>query len=437
MGYTVGEVARVAGVTVRTLHHYEQIGLLSPAGRSPSGYRVYDDADLERLQQILFYRELGFSLDQIAAALASPKDALEHLADQHGLVLDRIRHLQGLVAAIERAMDDTKRGASPTPWRRGLQMISDERIERELRGTLDDTDFDHLGRPHKGKVRDSYTTGAVRTIVTTDRVSAFDRHLGTVPFKGQTLNEIANFWFEATSDIVPNHLLDAPDPNVVRVRECEPVALEFVVRGYITGVTRTSLWCNYEQGQRDIAGNRLPDGLRKNERLAAPVLTPTTKFETHDRNLSGAEAVREGLVERELFDRISELSFQLFARGTEIAARRGLILVDTKYEFGTVDGELVLMDEVHTPDSSRYWYADSYEELFRKGKDQRALDKEPLREWFVQQGFRGDGEAPPLTDEVRLATASRYISLAEEITQRPFEVTELTARERVGARFAP
>ena len=206
-------------------------------------------------------------------------------------------------------------------------------------------------------------------------------------------------------------------------------------RAYITGVTRTSLWFNYEQGQRDIAGNRLPEGLRKNERLAAPILTPTTKFEPHDRNIGGADAVREGLVERDLFDRISEISFQLFERGTDIAASRGLILVDTKYEFGTVDGELVLMDEVHTPDSSRYWYADTYEELFRKGKDQRALDKEPLREWFVQQGFRGDGVAPPLTDEVRLATASRYISLAEEITQRPFEATELTARDRVAALF--
>ena len=435
MGYTVGEVARVAGVTVRTLHHYEQIGLLAPAGRSPSGYRVYDDVDLERLQQILFYRELGFSLDQIAAALASPKDAVEHLAYQHSLVLERIQHLQGLVAAIERAIEDKKMGTTPTPWKRGLQMISDERIERELRGTLDETTFEHLGFAHKGKVRDSYTTGDVRTIVTTDRVSAFDRLLGTMPFKGQALNEIANFWFEATSDIIPNHLLEIPDPNVVRVRECEPVALEFVVRAYITGVTRTSLWFNYEQGQRDLAGNRLPEGLRKNERLAAPILTPTTKFEPHDRNIGGADAVREGLVERDLFDRISEISFQLFERGTDIAASRGLILVDTKYEFGTVDGELVLMDEVHTPDSSRYWYADTYEELFRKGKDQRALDKEPLREWFVQQGFRGDGVAPPLTDEVRLATASRYISLAEEITQRPFEATELTARDRVAALF--
>lgn len=312
-------------------------------------------------------------------------------------------------------------------------MISDGRIEVELEGTLDATDFEHLGHPHKGKVRDSYISGESRTIITTDRVSAFDRHLGTVPFKGQALNEVANFWFEATEDLVRNHMLEVPDPNVVRVRECEPVALEFVVRAYITGVTRTSLWFNYEAGQREIAGNRLPDGLRKNERLAAPILTPTTKFEEHDRNVSPAGAVVEGLIGQELFDHIAAICFELFERGTAVAARRGLILVDTKYEFGMIDGDVLLIDEVHTPDSSRYWYADSYEELFRKGNDQQALDKEPLREWFVQRGFRGDGVPPRLEDEVRFATATRYIALAEQLTQRPFAATELTAAERVSA----
>lgn len=312
-------------------------------------------------------------------------------------------------------------------------MISDERIELELEGTLAATDFEHLGHPHKGKVRDSYTDGETRTIITTDRVSAFDRQLGTMPFKGQALNEIANFWFEATKDVVANHMLEIPDPNVVRVRECGPVALEFVVRAYITGVTRTSLWFNYEAGQREIGGNRLPDGLRKNERLAAPILTPTTKFEEHDRNVGPGAAVDEGLIERGLFDQIAEICFELFERGTAVAASRGLILVDTKYEFGIVDGGVILIDEVHTPDSSRYWYADSYEELFRKGKDQSALDKEPLREWLVQQGFRGDGVPPRLEDEVRVATASRYIALAEQLTQRPFEATKLTAAERVSA----
>jgi phosphoribosylaminoimidazole-succinocarboxamide synthase len=320
---------------------------------------------------------------------------------------------------------------SPLRIEEGTPMPSDERLARELLGTLDRTDFGHLGVRHEGKVRDSYVDGDVRTIVTTDRLSAFDRLLGTIPFKGQVLNEIANYWFDATSDIVSNHLLEVRDPNVVRVRECAPVPLEFVVRAYITGVTTTSLWFNYAAGARNIAGNLMPDGLRKNERLEAPILTPTTKFEVHDRNLGRDDAIAEGLVTADLFDRCADVCFRLFARGTELAAQRGLILVDTKYELGLLGDEIVLMDEVHTPDSSRYWYADTYDELFRKNKDQRALDKEPLREWMVERGFRGDGEAPVMTDEVRIATATRYILLAEELTQRSFEAPELTAAERV------
>lgn len=183
-------------------------------------------------------------------------------------------------------------------------MVSDGRMTKELGGTLDSTSFVHLGAQHRGKVRDSYIDGGVRTIVTTDRQSAFDRVLGTIPFKGQALNEIANFWFAATADIVPNHLIEVPDPNVIRARECELVALEFVVRAYITGVTKTSLWFNYEQGKREMGGDQLGDGLRKNERLPQPILTPTTKFEEHDRNVSRAEAIGEGLITDELFDHI-------------------------------------------------------------------------------------------------------------------------------------
>lgn len=177
----------------------------------------------------------------------------------------------------------------------------------ELAGALDSTDFPQLGQEHRGKVRDSYTSGSTRTIVTTDRLSAFDRILGTIPFKGQALNSIANYWFEATRDIAPNHLIDVPDPNVVTVRECEPVALEFVVRAYITGVTKTSLWFNYEHGEREIAGNSMSDGLVKNQRLTCPILTPTTKFEEHDRNISRERAIDEGLVEGDLFDEIAVL----------------------------------------------------------------------------------------------------------------------------------
>jgi phosphoribosylaminoimidazole-succinocarboxamide synthase len=314
-------------------------------------------------------------------------------------------------------------------------VVSDERMAKELGGTLDSTSFVHLGAPLRGKVRDSYIDSGIRTIVTTDRQSAFDRVLGTIPFKGQALSEIANFWFAATADIVPNHLLEVPDPNVIRARECEVVALEFVVRAYITGVTKTSLWFNYEQGKREVAGNQLSDRLRKNERLPRPILTPATKLEEHDRNVSRPDAIGEGLITEALFDCIAALSFELFARGTQVAAARGLILVDTKYEFGLLGDDVVLIDEVHTPDSSRFWYADTYEELFAAGKDQRALDKEPLREWFVDRGFSGDGPAPAIPDEVRVETASRYIALAEEITQRPFEATPQTARDRVSSLF--
>jgi phosphoribosylaminoimidazole-succinocarboxamide synthase len=309
-------------------------------------------------------------------------------------------------------------------------------MAEELSGTLERTSFTHLGVAHAGKVRDSYISSGVRTIVTTDRQSAFDRILGTIPFKGQTLNAIANFWFDATADIVPNHLLEVPDPNVIRARECELVALEFVVRAYITGVTNTSLWFNYESGQREVAGNRLPEGLRKNERLQQPILTPAVKLEAHDRNISRTDAIGEGLISASLFDRIADVCFALFGRGTEMASARGLILVDTKYEFGVLGEDVFLIDEVHTPDSSRYWYADTYESLFADGKDQRALDKEPLREWFVQRGFRGDGTPPTLPDDVRVATAARYIALAEELTQRPFEATRDTARDRVNALLA-
>lgn len=429
----VGAFAQLSGLTVETLRHYHQVGLLVPVdvdGRT--GYRRYGLRQLPRARTLAALRDVGMPLEDVAAIVdaADPGARRVRLVEHRRRLIDAARQAAGRVDAVDRLIERAD-VETPPPMAGGPPMLSDERLARELTGTLERTDFGHLGLRHEGKVRDSYVDGDVRTIVTTDRLSAFDRVLGTIPFKGQVLNEIANFWFDATSDIVSNHLLEAPDPNVVRVRQCAPLPLEFVVRAYITGVTTTSLWCNYEAGARTIAGNQLPDGLRKNERLEAPILTPTTKFELHDRNLGGDDAIAEGLVTADLFDRCADVCFRLFDRGTELAARRGLILVDTKYELGLLGDELVLIDEVHTPDSSRYWYADSYDELFRQDQDQRALDKEPLREWLVERGFRGDGEPPVLTDEVRMATAARYILLAEELTQRPFGAPELTAAERV------
>ena len=312
-------------------------------------------------------------------------------------------------------------------------MVSEARIRQGLDNVLGGTDFD-VGKRISGKVRDSYLLpGGRRALVTTDRVSAFDRILGTIPFKGQVLNQIAAFWFDATKDIVPNHVISTPDPNVMVVSECEQLPLEFIVRGYITGVTSTSAWTNYAKGARNICGNILPDGLRKDQKLERPILTPTTKHEVHDRNISRAEAISEGLITPELFDEAAEVCFRMFEAGTREAAKRGLILVDTKYELGMLNGKLVVSDEIHTPDSSRYWYADTYEELFSKGEPQRKLDKEYVREWLAARGFRGDGEPPALTDDVRIEAARRYITAYELITGKDFEPAEGEIAPRVEA----
>jgi len=310
-------------------------------------------------------------------------------------------------------------------------MIPENRLRAELALTLDATALPLPGERRQGKVRDSYTQGDRRLLVTTDRVSAFDCVLGTIPFKGQVLNQLAAFWFEKTRDIAPNHVLDIPDPNVMVVKECDQLPLEFIVRGYITGVTKTSAWYNYERGVRNLCGNPLPDGLRKDQKLPQPILTPTTKHEEHDRNISREEAIREGLIDGALFDRAAALCFNLFKRGQEFAATRGLILVDTKYEIGLRDGQLTVSDEIHTPDSSRYWFADTYETLFKAGRDQRKLDKEYVREWLANQGFLGDGPPPPLTDEVRIEAAKRYIQAYEVVTGLEFKVDDEPVASRM------
>ena len=310
-------------------------------------------------------------------------------------------------------------------------MVSEDRIREQLGNVLENTDVPELGDVIHGKVRDSYKWGEKRILVVTDRISAFDCVLGTIPFKGQVLNQMAAFWFEQTRDIVPNHVIDVPDANIMVVRECEQLPVEFVVRGYITGVTKTSAWYSYEQGVRTMCGNVLPDGLRKDQELPEPILTPTTKHEKHDRNVSRREAIDEGLIDAETFDAAADICFRLYAAGRELAARQGLIFVDTKYEIGRVDGALVVSDEVNTPDSSRYWYADTYQELFDAGREQRKLDKEYVRTWLAEQGFRGDGAPPALTDEIRIEAAKRYITAYELITGREFAVDDTPVGERV------
>jgi len=310
-------------------------------------------------------------------------------------------------------------------------MISEERLRKEIERTIAETDLRGLGRRETGKVRDSYLQPGKRVIVVTDRISAFDCVLGTIPFKGQVLNQMAAFWFEQTRDVAANHVLDVPDPNVMVVAECAQLPLEMIVRAYATGVTKTSLWHNYQNGVRNYCGNILPEGLRKDQKLARPIITPTTKLEKHDRPISRKEAINEGLVTAEIFDEAAAICLKLFDYGTMLARKRGLILVDTKYELGRLDGKMAVSDEIHTPDSSRYWYADSYEELFSSGRDQRKLDKEYVREWYASRGFRGDGVPPAMPDEVRIEAARRYIEAYETITGREFSVTDEPARERM------
>lgn len=292
-------------------------------------------------------------------------------------------------------------------------------------GTLDEVpeEFDSLGTRYSGKVRENFTRGNMRTIIVTDRVSAFDRVLGTIPFKGQVLNGLAEYWFSNTVNLFSNHIRGVPDAQAMNVVECEPIAIEFVVRGYLTGVSSTSIWRAYEKGERTFCGHALPDGLRMHEQLPENIVTPSTKAPKgeHDESVSKDQLFSMGTIEPELFDRLEKQALELFAAGQKMAAKRGLILVDTKYELGkTPQGDIVLIDEIHTPDSSRYWYTDSYPAAMSEGKNPRSIDKEYVRRWLVEQGFNGEGTPPTLPDEVRLEAARRYIEAFEQLTGRTF-----------------
>ncbi|MES1205749.1 MAG: phosphoribosylaminoimidazolesuccinocarboxamide synthase, partial [Pseudomonadota bacterium] len=282
---------------------------------------------------------------------------------------------------------------------------------------------------------DCYIKGGRRTIVVTDRLSAFDVVLGTIPFKGQVLNQMAAYWFQATADLVPNHVLSVPDPQVMVGQECQLLPVEFVMRSFMTGVTSTSIWSHYQRGLRQFCGHDLPDGMRKNQRLPRALLTPSTKAEKggHDESVSRAQILEMGILDGAAFDEAAEMCDRLFAFGQQEALKRGLILVDTKYEVGRrPDGKLCFIDEIHTPDSSRYWYADDYQSRFDKNEEPRGLDKEYVRRTLAEQGYKGDGPPPALTDEVRVEAARRYIQVCELVTGRPFvpDTAEPIARIR-------
>lgn len=301
--------------------------------------------------------------------------------------------------------------------------IDEQLLRAQLDKTLDATDFPELGEKYEGKVRDCYVKDGRRTLIVTDRLSAFDVVLGTIPFKGQVLNQMAAFWFEATADLVPNHVINVPDPSVMVARECQLLPVEFVMRAYLTGVTSTSIWTHYQSGARTFCGHELPDGMRQNQALPKAILTPSTKAEKgdHDRSVSRAEILEMGVLSADDFDRAAEMCARVFAFGRQEAQRRGLILVDTKYEIGRrPDGALCFIDEIHTPDSSRFWYADDYDARFARGEQPRGLDKDYVRRTLAEQGYRGDGPAPKLTDDVRMEAARRYIQVCELITGRKF-----------------
>jgi len=298
-----------------------------------------------------------------------------------------------------------------------------ELIKQHVNFVLKGTDFKNLGEKKIGKVRDVYTAPDKITLISTDRHSSFDRVIAHIPFKGEVLNQISLFWFENTKDIVPNHVISCPDPCVLVAKKCKPLPIEAIVRGYITGVTGTSLWTHYKAGKRDFGNFVLPEGLKKNQKLDNPVFTPSTKFEEHDRTLSPQEIVTEGLMTKKMTDEVERIAIALFKRGEEIALKHGLILVDTKYEFGIdEEGKLLLIDEIHTPDSSRYWKAGSYEERFNEGEEPEYFDKEFLRMWFKDNcDPYKDAVLPEAPQELVVELSRRYIEIYEMLTNKLFD----------------
>lgn len=303
---------------------------------------------------------------------------------------------------------------------------------------LTETNFSSLGAKKKGKVRDIYEQPERLILISTDRHSSFDRIIAHIPHKGQVLNQVSAWWFEKTKDIVPNHVQAIPDPNVTVGKKCTLVPVEAVMRGYLTGVTDTAIWTRYSSGQREFGGVTLSDSMKKNQKLSEPIFDPTTKEEEHDRTLTPEQMIAEGFITNELFDRVKQKARELFARGQEVAAERGLILVDTKYEFGLDEhGELVLIDEIHTPDSSRYWMLDTYEAQLASMQEPKSFDKEFLRLWFKENSDPyKDEKLPDAPMELVEELSRRYIQMYEKITGEKFVPGEQPILPRIEKNLA-
>jgi phosphoribosylaminoimidazole-succinocarboxamide synthase len=313
-------------------------------------------------------------------------------------------------------------------------MVRKATILGSLPQVLTGVDLPGLGKKYQGKVRDYYITGDKRIMITTDRQSAFDVNLGFIPFKGAVLNQLSAFWFDKTKNIVPNHKIGVPHPNVLIARNCQPIPVEMVVRGYISGVTKTSIWYSYEKGERMIYGLKFPDGLKKNQKLPHPVITPTSHGSGaggHDERLTREEIVKRKIVPENLYRQMEKAALALFDFGSNWCLKHGLILVDTKYEFGLFNGNLMLMDEIHTPDSSRFWIAKTYKPRFEKGLEPENFDKEFLRLWYFKRGYRGEGKPPVMSKDLIADMSKRYIGVYEKITVKKFKAYKYPVKNEV------
>jgi len=309
----------------------------------------------------------------------------------------------------------------------------DEIIKEQLNYTLKETEFSNLGEFYQGKVRDNYTKKDKRIIIATDRLSAFDRVITTIPFKGQLLNQVSSFWFEKTKEIVKNHIIDIPDPNVSVVHQCKTVPVEVVIRGYLTG----SMWRDYVKG-KPTSGIMPPNGMKKNQKFDEIIVTPSTKAESgHDIYLPREEILKRGLVDKDVYEQIEEAAFKLFKFGQEFCEKNGLILVDTKYEFGVKEGELMVIDEIHTQDSSRFWILDTYNEKFEKGDDPDILDKEIFRGWLMETyptifpDIKPDEVIPPISEDIKIELAKRYMRSYKKITGKEFKAEISDVKKRI------
>ena len=311
----------------------------------------------------------------------------------------------------------------------------EELIRKQLNSTIKETDFTTLGKLYKGKVRDNYINDdkKIRIIIATDRISSFDRVITTIPFKGQMLNQISAFWFEKTKDIVKNHIIEVPDPNVAVVHQCETIPVEMIVRAYITG----TMWRNYLKGE-STSGIALPKGLKKNQKLDDIIITPSTKAESgHDIYLPKERILKDKMVDKEIYEQMEEASIKLFKFGQNFCKKNGLIMVDTKYEFGLKDDELIVIDEIHTQDSSRFWILNSYDDKFSKGEAPEILDKEIFRGWLMETypdifpNIKPEQEIPPISEDIKIELAKRYMKSYENITGTEFKPFVSNAYERI------